>query len=87
MWHLLNNRITVMEGFKFLGLTPIKQPMEANLCNLCISTGAAGRQDAHAMCFPMWHSNDEQNACWAFVFHQGMQPLMQERAQSLRGAV
>ena len=48
MWHLLNSRITVMEGFKFLGLAPNKHPMELNLCSVCISAGAAGEQHLHA---------------------------------------
>ena len=42
MWSLLNDRITVMEGFMFLGLEPIKQPLALNICNLCVSEGAAG---------------------------------------------
>lgn len=55
MWHLLNSRITVMEGFKFLGLAPNQHPMEVTLCGVRTSAGAAGRHAcSHAGYSTLW---------------------------------
>lgn len=67
MWHLLNDKITVMEGFRFLGLGPVKERIEVNLCNLQLAEGLPGKHASTCML--------EHCTCWHEAFYWHVRPM------------
>jgi hypothetical protein len=65
MWHLLDDKITVMEGFKFLGLGPVKERVEVNLCKLCAAEGSAGEALHACQTARVSHWSLPGGQCWS----------------------